>query len=249
MDKVPEVTPEVEVKQTEPTIAEVEKKVEVTPEPKEATVSEALEKKTDDSVPLATFLEAKKANKELTQRLQDLAEKAVDDTPKGEVVADIKALSEKYDVDEDLLKDIVASARREAEKEIDSKIDQRFAPLEEKEKADKFNKTFEEHFTKAMDRMPEFDGVVNKDVIMALTRDPNNASKTFPQLIEAAYGHLLQGKRTVDTGSSRTGKEDNMIVDIAKAKTDSEYFKMVMSDPNLKKQYNDKMVSGLQNIL
>ena len=97
--------------------------------------------------------------------------------------------------------------------------------------------------------MPEFDGVVNKDVIMALTRDPNNASKTFPQLIEAAYGHLLQGKRTVDTGSSRTGKEDNMIVDIAKAKTDSEYFKMVMSDPNLKKQYNDKMVSGLQNIL
>jgi hypothetical protein len=63
---------------------------------------------------------------------------------------------------------------------------------------------FNEHFDKTISQMPEFDGVVNKDVIKTLSLDPSNKNKTFQQLIETAYGHLVAGRKTME--ASRPGQ-------------------------------------------
>lgn len=242
MTKEVSVAPAEESNNTEATNSEV---VEDT---KEETVGEVLDRK-EDSVPLATFLELKNSNKEMSRELKELRQTIDDGATKKEVASDIKSLAEKYDVDENLLEDLVKSAKSEASKELDSKIESRLAPLEARGKEEKRDAIFNEHFKKAMANMPEYEGVVNESVIKSLSLSPSNSSKTFPQLIEEAYGHLLTGKRTMDTASTRTGKEDNIVVDSDRAKKDPEYFKEVMSNPVLKKQYNESMMNRLTSIL
>jgi len=240
-------TPAEGEKKTEPTISEVVEKKET---PKEETVGNVVNPvKKEESVPLSAFLEIKNSNKELSKQMKDLQKSIEDGANKKEVSSDIKAIAEQHGVDESFLKDFADSIKKQAESEIDEKISSRFKPLEDKDKAEKFSQTFEQHYAKALERMPEYDGVASKEVIKSLVQNPANASKTFSQLIEEAYGHLIQGKKTLDAGGSRGNKNDNLIVDINKAKKDPAYFKEVMADPNLKKQYNDALTGNLQSSL
>lgn len=236
-------TPAEEAQKTEPTISEVVEKKET---PKEETIGDVVNpEKKEETVPLASFLELKKSNKELSKQMKDLQKSIEEGANKKEVSSDIKAIAEQHGVDESFLKDFADSIKKQAESEIDEKISSRFKPLEEKEKAEKFNQTFDQHYSKALERMPEFNGIANKEVIKALATNPANSSKTFSQLLEEAYGHLIQGKKTLDAGGSRGNKNDNLTVDIEKAKKDPAYFKEIMADPNLKKQYNDNLMERL----
>ena len=106
-------------------------------------------------------------------------------------------------------------------------------------------KLFTEHFTKTMAEMPEYEKIVNRDVIKTLALDPRNANKTFAQIIESAYGHLITGKRTLETTKPGGGKEDTTI-DFNKARSNGEYFKEIMADPELKKQYNSEIEKRLK---
>jgi len=251
MAEQPEVVPVVEHKETEPTISTVvgEEKSESRSESGSESRSESRSEKVNDSVPLSKFLEVKNENKRLAQDIETIKKSIDSGAPKTEVRDDIHSLAEKYDVNEEFIKEIVRSAKLEASKEIDSKIDSRFAPIEERSKLEKREVAFNEHFQKALERMPEYNGIVNKEVIKSFALNPNNSNKTFSQLIEEAYGHLVQGKKTFDNASPRVGKEDNLEVDSARAKKDPEYFKQIMSDPVLKKKYNDSLVNSLSSIL
>ena len=115
----------------------------------------------------------------------------------------------------------------------------------EKEKAEKFDKVFNQHFTKALEQLPEFDGVVNKEVIKTLSLNPANANKTFTQLIEEAYGHLVSGKRTLDVANSRNSRLEAGEVDVKRANTDIEYFREIKSNPHLLKKYNEMISKDL----
>lgn len=227
-----------------------EVKTDAKPEVKEETVGSVVSpEKKEETVPLSAFLEIKNSNKELSKQMKDLQKSIEEGANRKEVSSDIKAIAEQHGVDESFLKDFADSIKKQAESEIDEKISSRFKPLEDKDKAEKFNQTFDQHYSKALERMPEFDGVANKEVIKALATNPANASKTFSQLLEEAYGHLIQGKKTLDAGGSRGNKNDNLTVDIDKAKKDPAYFKEVMADPNLKKQYNDALSNRLYSTL
>jgi hypothetical protein len=240
MENTKETTPEVAENNTEPTIAEVVAEKPVVSEPKEATVGEALEsKKQDDSVPLSTFLEMKNSNKELQKQMKELKKSIEAGSSSREVNTDIKALADKHGVDSDFLDEFAAAVRAQATTEVESRL----APLQKKEQEAKIDAAFNTHFEKAMAKMPELEGVVKKDVIKTLSLAPNNSDKTFTQLIEDTYGNAVQGKRSIDTASTRSGKNDSLDVDIAKAKKDPAYFAEVMANPTLKAKYNKDLMS------
>lgn len=219
----------------------------------EATVGEILnteqkEAPKEESVPLATFLEIKKQNKELAKEMRDLKKSIEEGASKREVASDIKSLSDKHNVDAEFLQDFADAIRSESKKELEEELASKLKPLTEKERAQKIDSAFNEHFQKALEKAPEYEGVVNKDIIKALSLNPANKNKTFNQLIDEAYGHLVQGRRTMEVSSPRTGKNDEGSLDVDRARSDSTYFKEVMGNPELKKKYNDEMLRRLRTM-
>lgn len=213
---------------------------------KEATAGEVLDGKKKEGekevkmVPEAVLIEYKKESKATQKELVRL-QKLIEDGASKEVIdTDLKALAEEYGVDPEFARKFAAAVRKEADADADEKVKKATKPLEEKERAEKREKVFEEHYEKALAEMPEYKKIVNKAVIKKLAFDPENADKTFPEIIESAFGHLVPGKKTLEPTKPRGGKE-NPTVDVAKAQTDPDYFKEIMADPELKKEYNKGM--------
>jgi len=240
-------TPAEEVNSTENASSEAQGEAEG--QTIEETIGEVLQPKKEDSVPLSKFLELKNENKQLSRDMKDLKKAIEEGSNKKEVNADIKALSEKHNVDAEFLEDFAKAVKQQAKQEAEDEVNSKLKPIEEKERAEKINKAFEEHFGKAMAQVPEYEGVVNKEVIKQLSLNPANSKKTFIQLIEESYGHLVQGKRSFDSATTRPGKDDNLEVDANKMTSDPEYFKSVMENPTLKKKYNDSMLERLRGVL
>lgn len=242
MDKI-QNAPASESSDATVTEAVVETQVET---PKEETISEVLgtketpKAKEPKTVPEAVFLELKKELKTLKKSIEDGA-------TKKEVSADIKALAEKHNVDEGFLEELSTIMKSSSKAEIEAELASKLAPLQAKERDEKIDNAFTKAYAKAIASAPEFEGIVNKEVIKTLSLDPKNANKTFNQLIEESYGHLVTGRKTIDYSSGSNRSEDT--VDFAKAQSDGEYMKKVMSDPNLKKQYNKDLTSRLSSVL
>lgn len=218
-------------------------------EVKEETVGDVLnsqkQKPKEETVPLSTFLEIKNENKVMLKEMKELKKSIEQGANKKEVRSGIKSLSEKYDVPADFLEDFADTVRQEAKKEVEEELSSKLRPIEEKEKAEKFDKVFNQHYAKALEQLPEFDGVVNKEVIKTLSLNPANANKTFTQLIEEAYGHLVSGKRTIDVANSRNSRLETGEIDVKRANTDIEYFREIKANPQLLKKYNEMISKDL----
>jgi len=206
------------------------------------TVGEILDKKDEPRVvPEAKFLEIKKELKDLKKQIENGANKK-------EVAADLKDLAEKYNVDESFLNELSNIVKTKTEAEFETKLDSSLQPYKEKEKEEKINSAFEKHFSQAMEAMPEFKDVINKEVIKSLSLQPQNASKTFAQIIEDAYGQTLKGKRSIDHSNQGNNRVTNEI-DLDKARKDTTYFNSVMKDSASKKEYNKDMMNRLSSML
>lgn len=221
---------------------------------KEETIGEVLNpgeaKKEAETVPLSALIDLKKTDKEQKKQIKELQKKLEDGVAAEQAAPDIDALVEEFpDLDPKFLKKFVALARAEAKKEAESEITNKLKPIREKETADALNARFETHYAKVIEAMPEYAKIANKEVIKTLSLSPKNANKTFTQIIEESYGHLVTGKRTVDASSPRAGKNDDAEVDAERAAKDPAYFKEVMSNPTLKQKYNEKMTDRLYSQL
>jgi len=238
--------PAEEVKQTEEVVE--------APKEQESTVGDILnveteEKKSDDVIPLHSFIEMKKENKQLQKDLKELRKIIEEGATKKEVVQDIQELSEKHGVDANFLQDLATTLRAESKKEMEEELTSKLKPLTDKEKTQKIDELFNQHFSKAMEKSPEYEGVVNKEVIKSLSLNPANKNKTFNQLIDEAYGHLVVGKRTMESSNTKVSRDTSGTLDVDKATRDTEYFKQIMSDPKLKKEYNEAMVTRLRTMV
>ena len=195
-----------------------------------------------DTVGLDKFLDLKKQNKEKDKLIKDLEAKIEAGATRQEVSADMEAISEEYpDVDRGFLNKLANTIKNSVVKEAEDKISSRFQPLEEKDRQAKIDNAFNTHFKIAMDKMPEFSTIVNPEVIKILSHDTKNASKTFSQIIEETYGNSLTGKRTIETTISGGGKDADPL-NFQKARSNSDYFDVVMANPRLKAEYNEKML-------
>jgi hypothetical protein len=211
---------------------------------KQETIGQVLETtpapKTEETVPLAVFLETKSANKELKKEIDAIKASIKDGATAKEVSADIKAIGDKYEVSSDFLTELSAVIRKDVERDTEARI----APLTAKEKADKIDRVFAEHFDRTMTDMPEFASIVNREVIKSLSLDPKNKDKTFPQLIEDTYGKAVPGKRTFETTTHRGGNAADGI-DYQRAAQDPKYYAELMSNPDTKKEYNAGLTDRL----
>jgi len=203
-------------------------------------------------VPEAVFLELKNDNKELRKDLKEFKKLIEEDGSKGEVIDEIDSLAKEYDIKPEFLKKLAASIRKdvekEASKEIDDKVSSKLKPIEARERSEKIDKVFNEHFTAAMAEMPEYKDIVNPSVIKALSLDPANQDKTFAQLIEETYGKAVPGKRTLETTKPGGGRAPEGI-DFDRAKKDGKYFESIMADPAMKKEYNDGLIDRIKGVL
>lgn len=221
------------------------KPVVETEKPKEPTVAEAMAEKSEQkTVPEAAFLSEKKARKQLEKQvkeLQTLVEEGATAKEVSEAMESIDELGDEYQVDKGFLKKLTKSIRAEVAKEFGDKL----KPFEEKDRQERLNKVFSEHFDKTLAEMPqEYEGVVNKEVIKALSLLPENKNKTFSQLIEDTYSNAISGKRTLEKATPRGGKSPETI-DMHLARTNKEYFKEIMADPVLKAKYNSEALKRL----
>lgn len=211
----------------------------VTPEAEKAqTISEVIEatapqEKKPETVGLDKFLELKKENKEMRQAMKAIQDKVDAGASDSQVSSDIKAYAEEYGVDTKSVEKILEMADRRAEE----KYGKQLKSVEEGTKAEKLEAAFTKHYGLAIDNMPEYKDIVNPSVIKTLSLQPQNANKTFPQLIEETYGNALTGKRTMDTTTPGGGKDAEPL-DFAKANTNTSYFEKVMADPKLKAEYH-----------
>lgn len=203
----------------------------------------------EEMVPLSKFLELKNESKASQRELKALKKTIEEGATKSEVSRSMQEIADQHGVDADFLNDFVKAVREDVKKETEQEIESKLKPIAEKEKASKINETFKEHFSKAMEAMPEFNGVVKEDVIKSLSFIPANANKTFSQLIEETYGHLVQGRRSIDSQTNKAGKNDFGEIDTNRAKVDQKYFKEIMDNPVLKKKYNEGLTSRLTSQL
>ena len=188
-------------------------------------------------VPESVLIEYKKQAKEVQKKLDALETSIKEGATKKEVSADLKVLGEKHNVDVEFLNEFASAVRKEADVEFESKL----KPFEEEKLAKKREEIFNENFNKTLADNPEFKKLVSKDVIRALAYDSQNSNKTFTQIFQDAYGHLVTGKKTLESTKPRGGKENDPI-DFSKAHNDPTYFAEIMSDPKTKAEYNDNLI-------
>lgn len=217
-----ETTTEPEVKEAPESTATDTQEPEAPAEPTVAELHE--EEKTEeapkkpDSVPLQKFIEEKRKRKELQKELDSL---------KSEYEAD-------PDVDNDEVDD------RPDVKALADKLEK----FESSQLKAQRNAAFDKHFATALENVPEYTEVVNKEVIRQMAFNPANANKTYRQLLEEAYGNAISGRRTIETTTPRGGAKDSK-VDIDRARTDGVYRREVLADPELRRQYNENLTDRI----
>lgn len=235
------IAPEEESKETP--VAEVLQAPEA-----EKTIDEVLqveEKKEPKLVPEAALIKIKQQNKELAREMKQLKALIEDGGESKEVRGSIDDIAEEHNIDKKFLKDFAKAIKAEADSDIDEKLSAKIKPLEEKDKAERFNTLFEKEYARTLTTNPEFEGVVNKDVIKTLTKDPSNGKKTLSQIMEDAYGNLVTGKRTLEKTTPRGGNTLETI-DYDRAQKDVAYFNEIMANPESKKKYNAERISRLR---
>jgi hypothetical protein len=205
-------------------------------------MEEILEDKKPEAVPLSKFLDVKKEKKELEAKVRDLQEQVRSGADKREVNAELKDIADKYDVDPKFLSELSDIIYSKAKGDVEEQLNSKLKPLEARDKEEKINKAFEQHYQNAISVIPEYEAVVNKDVIKTLSLLPANSKKTFQQIIEETYGNSVTGKKTMEKSTPRGGKTAEL--DSSRLK-DPSYYKEVMSNPELKKEYNKGLVDRI----
>lgn len=173
-------------------------------------------KKTVTNVPISRLNKEIQKRKELEKRLAELESNILDSDTSDDDVED-------------------------AESEV-KQLAQKLEQIEERDRRKQLEAVFSENLSKTLENAPEYKDVVNVEVIKQMAFNPANKNKTYKQLLEEAYGNAIVGRRTIETSTPRGGAKDSK-VDVQLAQKDAEYRRKVLSDPDLRKQYND----GIEN--
>ncbi|MDC1191105.1 hypothetical protein N8148_02780 [Gammaproteobacteria bacterium] len=200
------------------------------------TKEEEVEKK-DDSVPLAKFLELKSELSEIKKAVMSKSEKA--DT--------IEALADEYDVDIDFVSRLSKNIEAKTSKAIQDKYEPIIAKQQIEQQREKTDKMFDTVYGKAIESLPDFTNVVNKDVIKKLALDDSNSKKTVKQIIKEVYGGMVEkvdGQPHPSFEKPSTGTRNPGTLDYSNLS--NEDHKTIASDPKLKAEYGEWAVENLR---
>ncbi len=214
---------------------------------------ETLSEKTDDAIPLKKYMAEKNAKREAENKVKELQaelEKARS-APKSQTLANIKAISEEYDINEDVLNAILNASYTMTKEKVREELEAEFSPkLAEFEsiKRENSQKDFETKFngmlSNTLAEMPEYKDLVDADDLKQWVKSGNYSKLSLPQLIEQKYGKFVQGKKTIEQGHSAKEVE---VADVSNM-TDADYMKLD-SDPALKEKWAKSLPDRLRSIL
>ncbi len=223
------------------------------------TLGEALEaepKKDDDRVPLNKYMEEKRARRDAEAQAETLQAEISKlkvagmsgNMPITEVNEQLRKLAEEHNVDETFLTKLVSTVRTATKSEIKEELEKDYNPklakLEQERKLEQAEKKFDAIFSKSLKDMPEYDGVVNKEVIKALAFNPANGKKTLPQIIEEAYGSAIQGRKSIESSHPSREAETPNIVNPTK-----EDWEKIEADPKAKEDWSKSTEQTLRQFM
>ena len=216
---------------------------EVVPEVKQQeTINDIVQEPKEtpkETVGLDKYMHEKKSRQAVEKRLAELEAQIAQGATKAEVSADINEIANEYNIDPDFLGKI----SQQIEAKLEGKIQDKLRPITEEKERAKFEVTFNERLSNAIENMPEYAKVINPTVIkqLFLLRDESgklvNGNISLEQLIENTYVNAIGGKRTMESAKP-TGRQEPGEIDYSRAKNDTAYFNEVMSNPTLKAKYN-----------
>jgi len=236
----------------ETNIAPEQESKDVQPPVAQETIGDAMQKPQEkqETVPLAVLIEQKKANKELAKQLAEMKKSVQDGASKAEMSETVSSLVEEYpDLDPNFLRKLTSSIAAEVKQEAEAKLAEKLKPITEREESSRIEKVFAENYERVLAERPEFKDVANREVIKQLSLVPGNSNKTFSQLIEETYGHVIQGKKGLDAGRANAGKDTEVKLDVERAQKDPEYMREVQANPELHKQYKAGILSRVSRYL
>jgi AraC-like DNA-binding protein len=164
-----------------------------------------------DTVPLKKYMEEKRARRDIESQVETLQEeitKLKTNTATGAINLttvndEIRRLAQEHNVDESFLTSLVSTVRKTTKEEIRGEMEKDFSPkisqIERERAIEKAERKFEEAYSKALAENPEFNGIVNKDVIKTLAFSQQNSKKTLSEIIDDTYGSAVQGKKSIET--------------------------------------------------
>lgn len=203
-----------------------------------------------ETVGLDKYMTEKKARQAAEKKIADLEKSIQNGATHQEISSDIESIGDEYGVDKDFLAKLVNSIKTTVGSEFESKL----KPINDEKERVRFDATFSQKLSDAMKVMPEYEKVVNPDVIkqLLLVRDANgklvNGNISLEQLIENTYVNAIGGKRVLETSSPR-GRQEPTDIDNQRMNTDTAYYKEVMSNPSLKAKYNAGTADRLSKYL
>lgn len=216
------------------------------------TEPEKVETKPEDEKYLGQKRRAEKAE-ERAEALQAEIQKlrtnsATGDMPITEVNNELKKLSEEYNVDETFVAKLYSTVEKSAINKIKAEIEKDYTPkimkIEQERRLEQANSKFEELYSKTLKDMPEYDGIINKDVIKSLAFATSNGKKTLPQLIEETYGAAVQGRKSIEsTHASKEPQAPNVV------NPTKEDWDRIESDPTARQAWSKQAEEQIKNYL
>lgn len=240
----------------EETAQETPVETEEAPEGEPIETLEALSEKAEDRVPLKKYMEEKRARKELEEQAQTLAQELERIRNSGannyQVSYDLSELSEKHNVDEDVLRDIVEASyainkdrlKAELESDINPKLAE-FESMKQEKQKQNFENTFNKLLNESLSEMPEYADVIDKDDLKTWITSGRYSKLTLPQLIEQKYGKFVGSKKSIDGGYT-PGRESSL--PNPENMTDKDWTN-IENDPALKDKWKGSLEDRLRKFM
>lgn len=191
------------------------------------------DKKTQETVPLAVYLDLKEDLKDYKRQIKEAKTQSSKSTIEIEGLED---LASKYpDVNSEFIQDMLSSATSAAEKKIEAK----YSPIIERQEAEKkqaaFDKAFDNLFDKTLQENPDLPKGIDKDAIKALATTPQYRNVPLSDILLKMYPSTPSGKSSSEN-EARSGAD---VVDdvVSFDKITPEQKTRIMSDEKTRKEY------------
>lgn len=217
---------------------------------------ETLSEKSDDAIPLKKFMAEKNARREAEAKAKELEAEITKlrENPqktKKELSIDISSLSEKHNIDEEVLRDIVEASYSLSKDKIKQELEQEFTPrlaeldaIKQEKARNSFEQTFSSQLETTLQAMPEYSNLIDKEDLKDWIKSGKYSKLTLPQLIEEKYSKYLTGRKTTET---YTPHKEVYIPEVTKMT--NEDWGQIESNPELKKKWKDSLEDRLRKFM
>lgn len=185
-----------------------------------------------DTVPLSVYLELKDDLKSLRKEIKD-SESSKQSTVEVKGLSDI---AKKYpDVNEEFIKDILASATKKAIEDVDA----RYTPIIERQENEKkqitFDRAFDNLFDKTLNENPDLPKTIDKELVKELASTPKYRNVPLADVLVKMYGNTSEGKSSSENDMRTSGDRVEDIVNFDKIT--AEQRSSIMDDPKARAKY------------